>query len=200
MNYSAIKNHDIANGPGVRVSIFVSGCNIRCDGCFNRMAWDFKAGKQFTEDTIKEIIEMLKPDYIDGLTILGGEPFDVRNRSEVTYLMNRVRMFYGDTKSIWVFSGYVFEDCCFRYSRRSGKAAFLFLSYIDVLVDGPFIKERKNLSLKFRGSENQRIIDVNKSMEQGKVVLWADEADVMKERSLMHLDKIIEEEKNAAGH
>lgn len=200
MNYSAIRSHDVANGPGVRVSLFVSGCNIRCSGCFNHVAWDFKAGKQFTEDTIKEIIEMLKPDYIDGLTILGGEPFDVRNRSEVTYLMNRVRMFYGDTKSIWVFSGYVFEDHCFRYSRRSGKAAFLFLSYIDVLVDGPFVKELKNISLKFRGSENQRIIDVRKSMKQNKVVLWECEANPMEEQRLAHLHETIEEEKHAEGN
>lgn len=197
MNYSAIKNCDIANGTGVRVSLFVSGCNIRCKGCFNSEAWDFKAGKPFTTKTIDKIIEMLKPDYIKGLTILGGEPYDKNNRYDVMYLMNRVRQVYGNTKSIWVFSGYTFENHCFKYSPRHYKDAYNFLSLVDVLVDGPFVEDLKNLRLKFRGSENQRIIDVKKSMEKGEVVLWKEEANPMSEQRLIHLDKIIEEGEHA---
>ena len=193
MNYSAIKNCDIANGTGVRVSLFVSGCNIRCKGCFNSEAWDFNAGKPFTTKTIDKIIEMLKPDYIKGLTILGGEPYDKNNRDDVIYLMSRVRQVYGKTKSIWVFSGYVFEDHHFKHFPRHNLDAYNFLRLVDVLVDGPFVEELKNLSLKFRGSENQRIIDVKKSMENGKIVLLEIKENPMSEQRLVHLDKIIEE-------
>ena len=195
MNYSAIKNCDIANGTGVRVSIFVSGCNIRCKGCFNTEAWDFNAGKPFTTKVIDTIIEMLKPSHIAGLTILGGEPYDKNNRYDVMYLMSRVRQVYGDTKSIWVFSGYSYEDYCFKNTQRSGKEVHRFLSFIDVLVDGPFVEGLKNLNLKFRGSENQRIIDVKKSIEAEEVILWEDKANPMSEKRLKHLDRIIEEGK-----
>lgn len=196
MNYSAIKSHDIANGPGVRVSLFVSGCNIRCKGCFNYEAWDFNAGKPFTNDTIDKIIEMLKPDFISGLTVLGGEPLDYRNREEVKKLLQIVRSVYGDKKSIWLFTGYKY----IHIDWSNDEAADNIFTYIDVLVDGPFIEEQKNLSLRFRGSENQRLIDMKKTAKAGHIVLLEDSANPMKERSLMHLDKIIEEEKNAAGH
>ena len=190
MNYSAIKDCDIANGPGVRVSFFVSGCNIRCKGCFNSEAWDFNAGKPFTTKTLNDVIEMLKPDYIKGLTILGGEPYDKHNRYDVMYLMSRVRQVYGDTKSIWVFSGYTFEDHHFRFIPRHNLDAYNFMRLVDVLVDGPFIEDLKNLRLKFRGSENQRIIDVKKSMEAGKIILWDEKVNPMREERLVHLDKI----------
>lgn len=193
MNYSAIKDCDIANGPGVRVSLFVSGCNIRCKGCFNYEAWDFNAGKPFTNDTINKIIEMLKPSYIKGLTILGGEPLDPRNRNDVLKLLRIVRSVYGDKKSIWLFTGYVYYD----YMWLSDKTVDNIFAHIDVLVDGPFKEERKNLSLKFRGSENQRLIDMKKTIDVGHVILWDEPVDPMKEQRLVHLDKIIEEEKNA---
>ena len=199
MNYSAIKAYDIANGPGVRVSLFVSGCNIRCKGCFNHDAWDFDTGKQFTPDVINKIIEMLKPDYIKGLTILGGEPLDPRNRYDVMKLIQIVRSVYSDKKSIWLFTGYVYSHEWF-----SDKTDYVFsldhiLQLIDVLVDGPFVEELKNLNLKFRGSENQRLIDMKKTINAGHVILWEDNADPVGERRYAHLDKIIEEENNA-GH
>lgn len=195
MNYSAIKDCDVANGPGVRVSLFVSGCNIRCKGCFNYEVWDFSAGKPFTNDVINKIIEMLKPDYIKGLTVLGGEPLDPRNRQDVLKLLRIVRSVYGDKKSIWLFTGYVYYQAEWLVDRTVDNI----FACVDVLVDGPFIEERKNLSLKFRGSENQRLIDMRKTIDAGHVVLW-EASDPMKEKRLMHLDKIIEEGKNAAGH
>lgn len=195
MNYSAIKDCDVANGPGVRVSLFVSGCNIRCNGCFNYEAWDFSAGEPFTNDVINKIIEMLKPDYIKGLTVLGGEPLDPRNRQDVLKLLRIVRSVYGDKKSIWLFTGYVYYQAEWLVDRTVDNI----FACVDVLVDGPFIEERKNLNLKFRGSENQRLIDMRKTIDAGHVVLW-EASDPMKEKRLMHLDKIIEEGKNAAGH
>lgn len=194
MNYSAIKDCDIANGPGVRVSLFVSGCNIRCKGCFNYEAWDFNAGKPFTNDTINKIIEMLKPDYIKGLTILGGEPLDPRNRNDVLKLLQIVRSVYGNKKSIWLFTGYVYYD----HTWLSDKTMDNIFAHIDVLVDGPFKEERKNLSLKFRGSENQRLIDMKKTMYASNVVLWDEPVDPMKDSKSIYWDKFIEEGKNAS--
>ena len=172
MHYATIKNCDIANGPGVRVSLFVSGCTHRCKGCFNEVAWDFEYGEAFTEETVNSILEMLKPDYIRGLTLLGGEPFDPRNQGEIVKLLRRIKETYPN-KSIWAFSGYLFEQI------TSGKLGDWeitreYLSYLDVLVDGPFIEEKKNLNLQFRGSENQRLINVPASLEANKVVLWQD--------------------------
>ncbi len=169
MNYAAIKNCDIANGPGVRVSLFVSGCTHRCKGCFNEVAWDFAYGEPFTEDTVETILDMLRPPYIRGLTLLGGEPFEPRNQGAVVDLLRRVRQTLPQ-KSIWAFSGYLFEDIC---SGRLGDTRE-YLSFLDVLVDGPFVEEQKNLSLRFRGSENQRLIDVPASLASGTVVLWED--------------------------
>lgn len=170
MNYAEIKNCDIANGPGVRVSLFVSGCTHRCPGCFNEVAWDFAYGKPFTRQTEDAILDMLKPAYIRGLTLLGGEPFDPRNQSAVVGLLRRIKEKYPE-KSIWAFSGYLFEQDIL--SGRLGDTAE-YLSYLDVLVDGPFVEAKKNLSLRFRGSENQRLIDVKKSLASGQTVLWED--------------------------
>ncbi len=170
MNYATIKNCDIANGPGVRVSLFVSGCTHRCPGCFNEVAWDFGYGEPFTEQTIETILQMLRPAYIKGLTLLGGEPFEPENQEAVVALLRRVRRELPE-KSIWAFSGYLFDkDIC---SGRLGDTRE-YLSYLDVLVDGPFVEAKKNLSLRFRGSENQRLIDVPASMAAGTVVLWQD--------------------------
>lgn len=170
MNYATIKNCDIANGPGVRVSLFVSGCTHRCKGCFNEVAWDFDYGEPFTQNTIDRIIEMLRPSYIRGLTLLGGEPFEPQNQEAVVTLLRQIKRELPE-KSIWAFSGYLFDKDIL--SGRLGNTDE-YLSYLDVLVDGPFVEAKKNLSLRFRGSENQRLIDVPASLAAGEIVLWQD--------------------------
>lgn len=170
MNYATIKNCDIANGPGVRVSLFVSGCTHRCPGCFNEVAWDFDYGEPFTGETIETILDLLRPPYIQGLTLLGGEPFEPRNQGAVVELLRRVKQELPE-KSIWAFSGYLFDRDIL--SGRLGDTAE-YLSYLDVLVDGPFVETKKNLSLRFRGSENQRLIDVQASLTSNSIVLWED--------------------------
>ena len=170
MNYATIKNCDIANGPGVRVSLFVSGCTHRCPGCFNEVAWDFDYGQPFTEETIEIIVNMLRPAHIRGLTLLGGEPFEPQNQGAVVQLLRRVKTELPE-KSIWAFSGYLFDKDIL--SGRLGDTTE-YLSYLDVLVDGPFVEAKKNLSLRFRGSENQRLIDVPKTLQTGTIVLWQD--------------------------
>lgn len=173
MNYASIKNCDIANGPGVRVSLFVSGCTHHCKGCFNQIAWDFDYGQPFTQDTIDMILDMLKPDYVKGLTLLGGEPFEPQNQGPIVDLLRQVKAKYPG-KSIWSFSGYLFDRDILPGKLGDPAITREFLSYLDVLVDGPFVEAKKNLSLRFRGSENQRLIDVPASLEQGELVLWQD--------------------------
>ena len=170
MNYATIKNCDIANGPGVRVSLFVSGCTHRCPGCFNEVAWDFDYGQPFTQETIDSIVDMLRPSYVRGLTLLGGEPFDPRNQGAVVELLRQIKRELPQ-KSIWAFSGYLFDKDIL--SGRLGDCTE-YLSYLDVLVDGPFVEAKKNLSLRFRGSENQRLIDVPASLRSGEIILWTD--------------------------
>ena len=162
MNYATIKNCDIANGPGVRVSLFVSGCTHHCPGCFNEVAWDFGYGEPFTQQTIDLILDMLRPDYIRGLTLLGGEPFEPQNQGAIVELLRQIKREM-PRKSIWAFSGYLFEKDIL--SGRLGDTRE-YLSYLDVLVDGPFVEAKKNLSLRFRGSENQRLIAVSIDGEQ----------------------------------
>ena len=173
MNYASIKNCDIANGPGVRVSLFVSGCTHRCKGCFNEVAWDFDYGTPFTQNTIDSILDMLAPAYVKGLTLLGGEPFEPQNQGAIVELLRQVKAKYPE-KSIWSFSGYLFDRDILPGKLGDPAVTREFLSYLDVLVDGPFVESKKNLSLRFRGSENQRLIDVAASLEQGTVVLWQD--------------------------
>jgi len=173
MNYATIKNCDIANGPGVRVSLFVSGCTHRCPGCFNEVAWDFDYGTPFTQQTIDEILEMLRPQHIKGLTLLGGEPFEPQNQPAVLELLRQVKEAYPE-KSVWAFSGYLFDRDILTGKLGPWEITREYLSYVDVLVDGPFIQEKKNLSLRFRGSENQRLIDVPASLAAGEIVLWKD--------------------------
>ncbi len=173
MNYAAIKPRDIANGPGVRVSLFVSGCTHHCKGCFNREAWDFDYGRPFTQETIDYILEQLSPPFIRGLTLLGGEPFEPQNQPAILELLRQVRASYPD-KSIWAFSGYLFDKHILPCRLGDPAVTAEYVSYLDVLVDGPFIEEQKNLSLRFRGSENQRLIDVKKSLAAGEVILWED--------------------------
>ena len=170
MNYATIKNCDIANGPGVRVSLFVSGCTHRCKGCFNEVAWDFNYGQPFTEETMDTILAMLRPSYVRGLTLLGGEPFEPQNQGAVVELLRRIKTEMPE-KSIWAFSGYLFDKDIL--SGRLGDCSE-YVSYLDVLVDGPFVEAKKNLSLRFRGSENQRLIDVPASLKSGEIVLWQD--------------------------
>lgn len=170
MNYATIKNNDIANGPGVRVSLFVSGCTHHCKGCFNEIAWDFDYGTPFTQDTIDLILGYMAQPHIKGLTLLGGEPFEPQNQPAIVELLRQIKAKMPE-KSIWAFSGYLFDrDIC---TGRLGDTSEC-LSYLDVLVDGPFVEAKKNLSLRFRGSENQRLINVPASLECGEVVLWND--------------------------
>lgn len=173
MYYAEIKNCDIANGPGVRVSLFVSGCTHHCKGCFNEVAWDFGYGKPFAQETINEILTMLKPSYIRGLTLLGGEPFEPQNQKDIVELLRQIKGAMPD-KSIWAFSGYLFDRDILSGRLGDWDVTQEYLSYLDVLVDGPFVEEKKNLSLRFRGSENQRLIDVPASLAAGQVVLWQD--------------------------
>lgn len=163
MNYGRINKTDIANGPGVRVSLFVSGCRNRCKGCFNPETWDFNYGEKFTFKTFVEIDNALDPNYIKGLTILGGDPFEPENIEMVTAICKAVR-YTNPGKSIWIYTGYTYEYVSLKKPE--------ILDYIDVLVDGPFIESKKDISLKFRGSSNQRIIDVYKTRRSGTIKLW----------------------------
>ncbi len=172
MYYGEIKNCDIANGVGVRVTLFVSGCTNRCKGCFQPQTWDFNFGKPFTGETEDELIRLLSPGYIRGLTILGGEPFEPVNQPALVQLLRRVRAEL-PKKDVWIFSGFRYDDELTRegaYPCRTETEELL--SLCDILVDGRFEEDKKNISLKFRGSENQRIIDLNETRRQGKVVLW----------------------------
>lgn len=173
MNYATIKNNDIANGPGVRVSLFVSGCSHRCKGCFNEVAWDFDYGEPFTQETIDSILKMLAPDYIQGITLLGGEPFEPQNQPAIVDLLRQIKKWYPG-KSIWAFSGYLFDKDILAGKLGPWEITEEYLSYLDVLVDGRFVEEKKDLSLRFRGSSNQRLIDVQKSLQTGDIVLWDD--------------------------
>lgn len=169
MNYMKIKRTDVANGPGVRVSIFVSGCNIHCAGCFNKETWPFDAGDIFDDKAMNKLIEYLSPDYIEGLSILGGEPLDIHNIDEVWRIIDTVKKTYPD-KSIWVYTGYsidrVINDGLYLYPL--GKI----IMSVDVIVDGAFVQSERDLTLRFKGSRNQRIIDIPKSMKARDVVLW----------------------------
>ncbi len=173
MNYAAIKNNDIANGPGVRVSLFVSGCTHRCKGCFNEIAWDFDYGQPFTQQTIEQILAMLAPAHVKGLTVLGGEPFEPQNQPAVLELLQQVRQRCPE-KSVWAFSGYLFDRDILTGRLGPWEVTQQLLACLDVLVDGPFVEEKKDLMLRFRGSSNQRLIDVPASLAQDKVVLWED--------------------------
>ncbi len=173
MNYASIKDCDIANGPGIRISLFVSGCTHHCKGCFNREAWDFDYGTPFTQQTIDEILKMLSPGYIKGLTLLGGEPFEPQNQGPIVELLRQIKAKYPQ-KSIWAFSGYLFDRDIMSGHLGDPEITKEYLSYLDVLVDGPFIEAKKDLMLRFRGSSNQRLIDVQKSLAAGAVVDWED--------------------------
>lgn len=170
MNYGAIKKCDIANGVGVRTVLFVSGCTHHCKGCFQPETWSFDYGESYTKETEDEIIESLKPDYVDGITLLGGEPFEPENQRELVKLLRRIKKEL-PKKTVWSFSGYTYEELT-GDSRAVCEVTNEMLSMLDVLVDGEFIEAKRNISLRFRGSENQRLIDMNKTRKEGKIVLW----------------------------
>ncbi len=171
MNYGEIKNFDIANGEGIRVSLFVSGCTHHCKGCFNPETWHFDYGNKFTEETEDSIIEMLSFPYIDGLSLLGGEPFEPANQRELVKLLRRVRNELPE-KNVWCYTGYLLDKELLKESRARCEVTEEMLSMIDVIVDGEFIEEKKDISLVFRGSSNQRIIDVKASLEKGEVIYY----------------------------
>jgi anaerobic ribonucleoside-triphosphate reductase activating protein len=170
MNYGSIKKTDISNGSGVRVSLFVSGCTHHCKGCFNPETWNFNYGRLFTEDTEAEIIEALANSYIKGLTLLGGEPLEPSNQRILLPFVKRIRELYPD-KDIWCYTGYTFEQELLQESRARCECTDELLANLDVLVDGEFVEEWKDISLQFRGSSNQRIIDVKTSLSSGEVQL-----------------------------
>ena len=171
MHYAEIKNCDIANGTGVRVSLFVSGCTHHCKNCFNAVAWDFEYGQPFTTEVEEKIFSMLAPTHIAGLTLLGGEPFEPENQPGLLELSRRIKAAYPE-KSIWSFTGYLFDRDILAKRLGPWEVTQELLSYLDVLVDGPFVASLKNLNLRFRGSSNQRLIDVPASLKTGAVVLW----------------------------
>lgn len=171
MYYGEIKKCDIANGEGVRVSLFVSGCTHHCPGCFNQDTWDFHYGKEYTEETEREILDALSPAYITGLTLLGGEPFEPQNQKELVRLLRKVRAQY-PSKTVWCYSGYLLDRELLSESRARCEYTDEMLSMIDVLVDGRFVEKQKDIRLVFRGSSNQRLIDVKKSLEDREIVLW----------------------------
>ena len=171
MNYAAIKSYDVANGPGVRVSLFVSGCTHRCKGCFNAEAWDFNYGEPFIPQVEEQIISYLKPWYIRGFSLLGGEPFEPENQKALLPLMRRIRTLYPD-KSVWCYTGYDYEKDILAGKLGPWEVTRELLGCIDILVDGEFHQQEKDLTLRFKGSRNQRIIDVNASRQADAVVLW----------------------------
>ncbi len=171
MNYAEIKKTDIANGEGVRVSLFVSGCRRRCKNCFNQIAWDFDYGNPFTEEVEEEIISALTPYYIAGLTLLGGDPMEPENQRALLPFVRKVRARLPE-KNIWCFTGYTYSDGTLEEDAVRLSETKELISLFDVLVDGRFVEELKDIRLKFRGSANQRVIDVQKSLQSGQIVLY----------------------------
>ena len=165
MRYNKIRKMDISNGPGVRVSIFFQGCQFHCKGCFNEETWDFNGGKEFNLDVINHVIELCNNDYIEGLSILGGEPLNPVNIDGVTLLAKTFKEKYPN-KTIWLWSGYIFED----YTKDKE-----IVNYLDVIVDGQFKIDLSSPLLKYKGSSNQRVIDVKKSIKKEKIILYEEE-------------------------
>ncbi|MBQ6529077.1 MAG: anaerobic ribonucleoside-triphosphate reductase activating protein [Clostridia bacterium] len=175
MHIANIKTCDIANGPGVRTSLFVSGCTHHCPGCFNAVAWDFDYGEVYTEKTKAQILDTLRPDFIDGISLLGGEPMEPENQGP---LLELLRTMHAEMpgKTVWCYSGYTFEELTGQVPSRSRCACTdEFLEQIDVLVDGRFVEEKRDISLRFRGSSNQRLLDLKASLKEGKPVWWRDD-------------------------
>lgn len=168
MNYAEIKYCDIANGTGCRTVLFVSGCRNACKGCFQPQTWDFGYGEPFDEKVQKEVLDSLAPDYITGITLLGGEPFEQENQKELVPFMRKVVAQYPN-KNVWAFTGYIYDKDLLAGGRRHTEDTDELLSMIDVLVDGPFVEELKDITLKFRGSSNQRVLDLRETIRTGKI-------------------------------
>ena len=166
-----IKYCDVANGEGVRVSLFVSGCTHHCKECFNKEAWDFHYGNPFTQKEIDRILEYLKPNYIAGLSLLGGEPMEPVNQEGILPLLRVVKQTYPE-KNIWCYTGYLFDKDVLDKMCKESEVTKEIVSYLDIVVDGEFMIDRKNLKINFRGSDNQRIIDVKKTLDAGEIVHW----------------------------
>ncbi len=177
MNYGNIKFYDVANGPGVRVSLFVSGCRNHCKNCFNPETWDFNYGKPFTAETEESIIKGLKPEHIKGFTLLGGDPFEPENAAVLAPFLEKIKKEYPN-KSFWCYTGYDYEKDLLTGKKGDVETVMRMLNCIDVLVDGRFVEELKDLNLLFRGSSNQRIILVKPSLEEDKIVLWDELTEV----------------------
>lgn len=173
MNYAGIKYCDIANGLGCRTVLFVSGCRNACKGCFQPHTWDFAYGEAFDGAVQKKILDSLEPEYVRGLTLLGGEPFEPENQEALVPFLRSVKAAYPN-KDIWAFTGYIYDRDLTEGGRKYTKDTEELISMIDVLVDGPFVEEQKDITLKFRGSANQRIIDMVKTLESGKICLAMD--------------------------
>lgn len=170
MYYGELKKRDIANGIGVRVALFVSGCTNHCEECFNQATWDFKFGKPYTEAVEDEIIEALRPDYVRGFSLLGGEPMEPKNQPQCLQLLKRIKKELPN-KDVWCYTGFTYEELLTKGAYPNTDIIEEMLSLIDVMVDGRFEKDKRNLMLKFRGSENQRLIDMNATRKKGEVVL-----------------------------
>lgn len=177
MNYATIKWYDISNGPGVRVSLYVSGCRNHCKNCFNPETWDFNYGEPFTEEVEAKIVKALEPSYMRGFTLLGGDPFEPENQKVLAPFMKRLRAKYPD-KSFWCFTGYDYEADLLTGKKGNIDDVMDILSCLDVLVDGRFVEELKDLNLKFKGSSNQRTILVQESLKKDEVVLWDEQTSV----------------------
>lgn len=171
MHYAELKNYDTANGIGVRVSLFVSGCTNHCKNCFQPETWDFSYGAEFTEETAEKILEMMKPDYIKGLTVLGGEPFEPENQRGLLPFIKKIREEFPE-KSVWVYTGFTMEELRAEGTHSHCDVTEELLSLIDILVDGRFEEDKKDLTLRFRGSSNQRIIDMKSTLESNEIILW----------------------------
>lgn len=171
MNYCNIKDCDIADGPGVRVTLFVSGCTNHCEGCFQPETWSFNYGDEFTKEVEDRLLKLLEPHYIAGLTLLGGDPFEPSNQTALLPFVRRVRSTFPE-KSIWAYSGFTYEELKREGSHPRCEATDELLGLLDVLVDGRFVEAKKDLRLRFRGSSNQRIIDIKKTIESHEIVLW----------------------------
>lgn len=174
MNYAEIKTCDIANGPGVRTSLFVSGCTHHCFNCFNPMTWDFNYGQPFTLETENEIFRSLEPSYVGGLTLLGGEPMEPDNQRALVPFLRKMRVLF-PKKTVWCYTGYTFEEDLLRPSRARCEVTDEMLSLMDVLVDGEYVDALHDITLRFRGSSNQRLLDLPASLKAGRGVLWQDD-------------------------
>ena len=171
MNYADIKRVDIANGEGVRVSVFVSGCHHHCKECFNAEAWNFNYGKEYTQETEEKIMEELKPSHIAGLSLLGGEPLEPENQEKILNIVKKVKEKYPE-KNIWCYTGFKLDEDILNGKFKENETTQEIIKNIDVLVDGKFENEKKDIKLKFRGSSNQRVIDVQKTLKEGKIVKY----------------------------